>query len=121
MHAASETSSLHMSPVFNLSPCSSRRLRRRGPRSLAAFLRRALPKKSGSPTDIVAGESATCVSVPIQRSKPQPFFIYSINIRCLLVHLGELCHHIAGCCPHIVLVQESWLNKSVEAINIPNL
>ena len=121
----SEASNLIMNSILpnallNLSPSSSKRLRRRRPRSLAACLRRALPKKSGTPTDAAAGESATCVSMSLKATKPQPFFTYNIDIRCLLAYLGELCHHIAGCCPPVILVQESWLTKSVEEVNIPN-
>ena len=50
----------------------------------------------------------------------QPFNIYSMNIKCVLAHLSELCHYVNLYAPHVVLIQESWLNASIENVNVPN-
>ena len=51
---------------------------------------------------------------------PQSFLIYNINIRCLLAHHVELCSILEDLKPHVVCIQETWLNKSVEVKVIPN-
>jgi len=38
----------------------------------------------------------------------------------LLAHLAELSFHLSVHKPHIVLIQESWLNKSIEHVSIAN-
>jgi len=50
----------------------------------------------------------------------QPFLIYQINIRCLFAHLVELCYFLDLYKPHVVLIQETWLNSSVESVKVPN-
>ena len=37
----------------------------------------------------------------------------------MLSHLGELIFHLGRLKPHIVLLQETWLDKSVEQIYVP--
>ena len=50
----------------------------------------------------------------------QPFLVYIVNIRCLLANIVELTHHINIIEPHLVLIQENWLNASVEEIALCN-
>ena len=54
------------------------------------------------------------------RESSQSLFIYCINIRYLLAHAAELNHQLIIFNPHIILIQESWLNKSVESVSLPN-
>ena len=49
---------------------------------------------------------------------PQFFLIYYINIHCLS-NLAELCAQVKTLDPHLILLQETWLKKKVEAIHIP--
>ena len=44
--------------------------------------------------------------------------IYCINIQCLLAHLPELQAHLDLHQPHIVLIQETWLDESVEHVYV---
>ena len=67
---------------------------------------------------MVSGKSETAISdtAPVSQS----LSIYSINIKCLLAHLAELSFHLSVHKPHIVLIQDSWLNKSIEHVSIAN-
>ena len=99
--------------------CYSRRRRRRGPRSNDAVVRRSQKRLCGAPAGTAIGESMA--DVPIQNSvNEQPFVIYCINIRCLLAHLSELCHYVSIYDPALILIQETWLNSSIENVVIPN-
>ena len=109
--AANSSSSQHFSHSIG-------RRRKRGPRSALATLRRSLPKHCGTPADMVSGKSETAISDTASTS--QSLSIYSINIRCLLAHVAELSFHLSVHKPHIVLIQESWLNKSIEHVSIAN-
>ena len=51
---------------------------------------------------------------------PQSFLIYCINIRCLLSNFAELCHQVKVLSSQVVLLQETWLNKSIEEVQLPN-
>ena len=104
----------------NLLTCSSKRPRERGPRSQLALLRRCHPRRRGAPAGMVTGETAATMPVATHDVDPQKFSIYSINIRCLCSHLGELCAYLDSYQPHLVLVQETWLNQSIQNISIPN-
>ena len=42
-----------------------------------------------------------------------------VNIQCLKARLTEFCFHLESLRPHIVLLQETWLDESVEDISIP--
>ena len=44
---------------------------------------------------------------------------YVCNIRCLLSNLAELCVHLQTHRPHVVMLQETWLDASVENVAIP--
>ena len=72
----------------------------------------------GSSTDMVSGQSEAKMSGT--RESSQSLSVYCINIRCLLAHAAELSYQLAIFNPHIVLIQESWLNKSVESVSLPN-
>ena len=90
---------------------------------------RALP-------DTVPGESGPLVSVLHDKPTPssssslrtghkhlegdtEEIVLYSINIRCVMANLAELCHHLEEHKPHIVFLQESRLDKSTEEIRVP--
>ena len=118
-------------------------IRRRGPRSQKALLRRSLPRRCRAPVDATFGESAVHVSTPTVSPSPQQIItsplphvslrktsrsnvrkeavlIYCINIRYLLKYLAELEFHLEAYRPHIVFVQETWLNGSVESVTVQN-
>ena len=132
----------------------SRRLRRRGPRSSAACLRRSVPKHSRSLPGMCLGEARHLVPVSLSVSPPphpsenisslksgisslQPeifseskskinltacrptltkckngISIYLINIQCLLARIPELVAQLELHQPHVVCVQETWLDAS---------
>ena len=110
---------------------SNRRLRRRDLRSQCARLRRALPKHSRTLPGTCFGESKHDVSDSLPENSPQRdlqnnsskvnfqisgdqngLLIFLINIQCLLVRIPELCHHLEAHRPHIVCIQETWLDKT---------
>ena len=103
-------------PATNLYPRIPERRRRRGPRSALAILRRSVVGKGGAPAGTITGEAVIDVPVSIN-SSTQPFLMYSIKIRCLLAHRDELCHYACLHCPHMILVQETWLNASIEDVS----
>ena len=98
----------------------TKRSRRRGPRSALAESRRKYRRLGGAPADATSGESGTNASVDIDSISPQSFLIYCINIRCLLSNFAELCHQVKVLSPQVVLLQETWLNKSIEEVQLPN-
>ena len=91
-----------------------------------------MPRRCRAPVDTTFGESEVDVSAPFVSPTPQlspiksirtdvdkeAVLIYSINIRCLLSHLAELEFHLIKHRPHIVLIQETWLNESIESVAI---
>ena len=46
-------------------------------------------------------------------------YILTLNIQCLLAHFPELCTHLSIHRPHIVLLQETWLDSSTESVDVP--
>ena len=44
----------------------------------------------------------------------------TINIQSLKGYQIELIHHLEKMCPHIVFLQETWLDESTEQIRINN-
>ena len=50
--------------------------------------------------------------------KAESINIYCINIRCVLEHKAELELNLDRLRPHIVLLQETWLNASVEQVSV---
>ena len=119
---------------------SGKRLRRRGPRSNLAILRRSVPKQRRALPGMSPGESGDTMPVnkmyctpqkvvnndsifdkskiPASNSCHKGVFVYSVNIRCLLAHLAELEFVLSVHKPHIVLIQESWLDASTEQVKI---
>ena len=93
------------------------RRRRRGPRSQLAVLRRSF-RSHAAPADGIRGESRVNASAPI--SQEINFSIYCLNIRCLLSKLAEIQFHIERLQPHVIVLQETWLDTSIESVNIPN-
>ena len=45
--------------------------------------------------------------------------VYLVNIQCMLARLPELCHHLENEHPHVVCIQETWLDQSVKDVNVP--
>ena len=73
------------------------------------------------------GESGDEISVRTVIHKPlsvhadtssKDVHIISINIRCLLSHKDELEAFLKLHQPHVVLIQETWLNESYESISV---
>ena len=106
--------------VSHVFPYSQSRRRRRSPRSQLALLRRSFHKLSGAPSGVASGESEAPTPVDNISSMPQQLHILSINIRCLIHNLAKLSHHLQSLQPHIVLLQETWLDKSIEDVHIIN-
>ena len=108
------------SAAAQTSTCNSlSRKRKRGPRSCFALRRRATTDGSPAPAGTVTGESVT--DVPAQFDlQIQPIKIYSINIKCLLAHIAELTYFLELHCPHVVCIQETWLDISSKEATIPN-
>ena len=116
----------------------SRRFRRRGPRSQVACLHRSVPKHRRTLPGMCPGESghimpASNFSPPSQRnnfqireihladaaSSPDGIFIYLINIQNLLARTAELFFRLEIHRPHVVCIQETWLDESHKEIDIP--
>ena len=112
------------------------RLRRRGPRSNLAILNRSVSKQRRALPGMSPGESGDTMpvnkmyctpqkvvnndnifansEVPASNSCHKGISVYSVNIRCLLVHKAELEFVLSVHTPHIVLIQEIWLDDSTE-------
>ena len=138
-HSAAPLASARPSPTLP-ALISDRRHRRRGPRSQIALLRRSLPRHRRTLPDTCLGESKHLVSVPIDsnlslqgnannnpiqilhesdasaNNSLHGLCIYSVNIQCLLAHLAELQFHLDANQPHVVCIQEAWLNLSTTDI-----
>jgi len=52
-------------------------------------------------------------------SSPDDVCIYLINIQCFLAHLAELSFQLEIHRPHVVCIQETWLDESHKEINVP--
>ena len=52
-------------------------------------------------------------------SHSHSLLILNINIRCLRSKITELCYHLERLQPHILLLQETWLDSSIEDVVIP--
>ena len=126
-------------------PCG-KRLRRRGPRGLLALLRRSLPRRCRSLPGMSSGESgdtipdtqlihespnescnqsssvSSCTRRPrISRQSCEGISVLTVNIQSVnsAHHLAQLSHQLNLHRPHVVLIQETWLDKSTESVNIP--
>ena len=96
-------------------------MRKRGPRSALAESRRKSRRIGGASADATSGESEVNASVHIDYNSSQSdFLIYCINIRCLLSNFAELSHQVKELSPHVILLQETWLNASIEEVLLPN-
>ena len=121
-------------------------MRRRGPRSQIAVIRRSVPKYRRTLPGMCPGESGHLIPDSIHSSlpsvalhnnnidietnslhdsdasadnSPKGVVVYSVNIRCLKSHLSELCFHLEEQKPHVVCIQETWLDKSTKEIEVP--
>ena len=95
------------------------RLRKRGPRSQLSRNIRSLRRSGGAPADMTSGESVVDMSVDAKIDSPQPFSIFCINIRCLHANMPELMYQVKVLSPHLVLLQETWLNCNFEDVILP--
>jgi len=74
-------------------------------------------KSRVTPLGVVSSETET--NTPGHHSdKVTKLIVYCINIRCLLSKFGELQYHLNRMQPHILFIQESWLAKSVEEVDL---
>ena len=121
--------------------------RRRGPRSFLAELRRALPRRCRTLPGVAPGEpgasapennsafrpqsnliSDASLDLPSsliirqdsfpRRKQKQELLIFVLNIKSVRAHKTELEFHLFELQPHLVLLQETWLDASVEHIAI---
>ena len=118
---------------------SHHRIRRKGPRSDLALLRRSLPKYRRALPDVSPGESGDFASennissephISNSLSKSMPdlagsnskvngISIFASNIQCLHAKLIELTYHLEVYPPHVVLLQETLLNPTTEDVQVP--
>ena len=103
--------------LLSSSLCLSRRLRRRGPRSLTALLRRSKVASSTCPVDEDSGEPRSTSSEFVIRM--QPLNIISVNIRSIINKIGELVSLAQAKDIHVIMCQESWLDASTPNFLIP--
>ena len=118
------------------------RLRRRGPRSFRSILKRNLPKRCRTLPGIASGETEALpmsvnsihnsqqveqnkdsfsirkISVRNQNKVQDKLLFFVCNIQCLRAHLVELEFHLNHMRPHVVLLQETWLDASVKEVSI---
>ena len=73
-----------------------------------------------SPTGEDSDEVVSTSPVQDTVVQPQSFSIYCINIRSLIDKLAELTHQLNSVQPHIVFINETWLDNSTEKVDIPN-
>ena len=136
-----------LSIVDNDVNISNLRRRRRGPRSFRAKLRRALPRRCRALPGAAPGESGASApeinsalspqsnlisdasfdlpsshiirhdSFPRRRQR-QEILIFVLNIQSLRSRVAELEFPLSQLQPHLVLLQETWLDASVEQIAI---
>ena len=93
----------------------TRRLRRRGPRSQYAFLRRSVPKCRRALPGMSPGESGD--SVPDLDGIPKPLActdvsrnnisVYSLNLQCVLARLPEIIFQFELYRPRVAIFQET--------------
>ena len=57
---------------------------------------------------------------PEDEFKLQPLHVISCNIRSLLGKIGELSHLLEMFDVHVVCIQETWLDASVQSPALPN-
>jgi len=112
----------------------SRRFRRRGPRSVEAVQKRAdrFDQRRLCSDTVISSNSKCC-----QRSSPQevggefptiqnpidlhvqPLNLLCVNIQSVVGKLTELCYWLNHVGIHIACLQETWLDASVTALEVP--
>ena len=109
---------------------SHRRTRRRGPRSLAACVRRSqrffAPSRSSGEVGADAADFCFSLSHSSESFAPVNSHVVpqsclkacTINIRNIIAHKAELEARLAVLKPHIACIQETWLDDSVENVEI---
>ena len=95
----------------------SQRLRRRGPRSEGARIRRSRIRIGESPP-VASGEPLASIEDILPRSTDE-FVLLSINVRGFLGKIALLHAHLSTIHADIVAVQETWLDDSVEDLVLP--
>ena len=84
------------------------------PESISTVLPQQGDNISSSESQINACEA---VAKPV--NSKHEICIYFVNIQCLLARLPELCFQLETCQPHVVCIQETWLDESHPDIKIP--
>ena len=94
--------------------CSSRRLRRRGPRSSAALARRCAARWGAPPGGSRGEARALPPDAQLDLCEPFEFTINLVNIRSLKKNADELTSRLTDLQPDLLAVNETWLDESVE-------
>ena len=55
---------------------------------------------------------------PVRNTCRDGILVYCVNIRCMLNNLQLLLNQLEQHRPHIVMIQETWLDKTVEKIAV---
>ena len=105
----------------------TRRLRRRGPRSQFACLRRSVSKHHRTLPGMSPGESGDAVadsdlirkSLACRDVSRNDVNIYCLNVQCLLAHLAEVTFHLELRRPHVAMFQETCLDQSHDDVILP--
>ena len=118
----SEDSTLAALPLEGVRPPSplrakSQRLRRRGPRSEGARIRRSRIRIGEIPP--ASGESLATTEREEISSQAEEFVILSINARGLLARSALVHAYLSACHADVVGFQETWLDDSVQDLIIP--
>ena len=71
-----------------------------------------------TPTGGAPGQSGANAPVVKSAIQPDDLIVFFINIKCLLNKLGELHYHLQFVNPHVLFLQETWLDASVEAVEL---
>ena len=90
------------------STLKTRRLRRRGPRSVESLAKRSLRFLRKCPEEIRPGKSR--LESPPSELKLQPLIILNVNIRSVMGKIDELIAVVEDLGVNLILVQESWLD-----------
>ena len=118
-------------PVFEYDSSAKigKRLRRRGPRSLIANLRRRTKLKH-APPEVASGPAGADTSgipsempngnsdIDLSNQQPDICITLCINIRVLLKNGVELARLVEQHQPHLICLQETWLNESIKFYQI---
>ena len=63
--------------------------------------------------------SEELIKKPLARIRNDDIYIYCLNVQCLMAHLDELTSFLSDHNPHVVFLQETWLDESIPDVKIP--